>query len=424
MRASPRSSCLLVALFLCGPAFAADVALDERPRILSASNPELGNEVKGVSLAIAPDGFPVAAIHQRLRGGEEIVDWKLESGSGRAPAVLKGKLEIGGDERIPLFVRPSGEMVAGAFARDRKGKPLVFGGVDRKKQMFAMADPGGTAGKVNRECLEAIAGPDWLVYYAFVQEAQGGNGDLYVGLASTEPEVAPEIPGAPPPPRVGAFVVAEADRRVCPCCRPALATLPDGTILLAYRDESEADVRDIYLRRVSVEPRSPSKPFAIEAAARVSPEGWKAKQCPMAGPSVVALDEHAVLVAYVVPGGPHGQPSKIKVARSIDGGKSFSGAPVEATAGRKPTLLATGEQGGLALVYEGEPDGIFVTVSRDGGLTWGAPARVDEAKKGTTARAPAAVADRQQNAMYVAWIETQGKTRSAMLRRAALRGCE
>jgi hypothetical protein len=134
----------------------------------------------------------------------------------------------------------------------------------------------------------------------------------------------------------------------------------------------------------------------------------------MAGPALLAPDEHLVLVAYPLPG----KPTRIKVARSIDGGATFSPA-VEVAPGRRPTLLGVGE-GVTALVFDRAEGGVAVALSRDGGASWEPPVRLDEEKKGVEASGVAAAAAPGGKSIVVAWIEREGPARAAVLRRASI----
>ena len=57
---------------------------------------------------------------------------------------------------------------------------------------------------------------------------------LYAGLIEADGRVAHEV---------------QVDDRVCDCCQTACAVLDDGTVVIAYRDRSEDERRDISIRR-------------------------------------------------------------------------------------------------------------------------------------------------------------------------------
>ncbi|MCP3915861.1 MAG: EamA family transporter, partial [bacterium] len=120
---------------------------------------------------------------------------------------------------------------------------------------------------------------------------------------------------------VGAELGAEMllDERVCDCCQTAAVTLADGAVVVAWRDRSDTEVRDIAVTRG--DPRvtgSFAKPRVVHA------DGWEIAGCPVNGPALDALGETVALAWFT---GANEEPSA-KVAFSHDGGRTF-GAPVE-----------------------------------------------------------------------------------------------
>src|SRR5205814_669732 len=106
----------------------------------------------------------------------------------------------------------------------------------------------------------------------------------------------------------------EVDSRVCDCCQTSVAENPDG-ILVAYRDRSPDEVRDIFtVRLVNGRWSSPSP---------VHSDGWKINGCPVNGPAVDA-SQGKVAVAWFTAAAGDGQSF---VAFSDDDGRTFS-APV------------------------------------------------------------------------------------------------
>lgn len=82
---------------------------------------------------------------------------------------------------------------------------------------------------------------------------------------------------------------AELDARVCDCCPTDAALLPNGAIV-AYRDRSENEVRDISI--VRFENGKWSAPQTVYA------DGWKIQGCPVNGPAVATQGEN-VAVAWM-----------------------------------------------------------------------------------------------------------------------------
>jgi len=101
------------------------------------------------------------------------------------------------------------------------------------------------------------------------------------------------------------------DARVCDCC-PTSAARIDGGAIVAYRDRSDDEVRDIAVSRF-LRGRW-TVPTTVHA------DTWQIEACPVNGPVVAASGRSVAVAWYTVAGGqPHA-----KVAFSTDGGESFS----------------------------------------------------------------------------------------------------
>lgn len=389
LRGSDRFALRVLALVICPIVAAAEAArADDFWRVAFSDKEHGGNEIRAVGVACDKEGKPLVAVLQRDKSGEEVVSWRSTEIEAKALPALRGKLALGGDERLECLRLGSGLPAVAAFLRGKEKKIEI---APRGADAFFWAPPGDNKDHaLERECLASLAGPRGIVF-AWTQEGKRGESNLAIGIKGE-----------------GVESFSLADQRCCPCCRPALAARPDGTTLVAYREEMEGDSRDIYLRA------APPGTLDFGEAVRVSQEGFKARTCPMAGPALAALDDHAVLVAYVVPG----NPPELKVARSIDGGKTFA-APVPVGSGRRPALLPLAD-GALALVYDGAPDGVFLALSKDGGASFKKAMRLDSAAKGVTAGGSAAATTADGKALFVAWIEGEKARRAAVLRRAPI----
>ncbi|HVR44660.1 MAG TPA: hypothetical protein VMS56_14585 [Thermoanaerobaculia bacterium] len=113
---------------------------------------------------------------------------------------------------------------------------------------------------------------------------------------------------------------AELDPRVCECCQTSLAMLPSGP-LVAYRDRSADEIRDVALVRRTAEGWSEPR--------LVHDDGWRIEGCPVNGPQVDALGSDAVVAWFSGAGGT----LRTSVAFTSDGGASWS-APIAIDGGR------------------------------------------------------------------------------------------
>src|SRR6266540_820279 len=122
------------------------------------------------------------------------------------------------------------------------------------------------------------------------------------------------------------------DLRVCECCPTAAAVTSDGPIV-AYRDRSPEEIRDIYISRLIG--GKWTTPFAIHK------DNWKIAACPVNGPSLSA-DGKNVAIAWFTATGDEGH---TYAAFSSDAGATF-GTPIrldEASAiGRVDVQLLSG----------------------------------------------------------------------------------
>jgi hypothetical protein len=104
------------------------------------------------------------------------------------------------------------------------------------------------------------------------------------------------------------------DPRVCECCSTAAAATSEG-IVVAYRDRSSSEVRDISVTRLVNGRWSPG--VVVHA------DGWRIEGCPVNGPAISARGRD-VAVAWFTARDDHGHTF---VAFSHDAGRTF-GAPV------------------------------------------------------------------------------------------------
>ncbi|QYM78272.1 exo-alpha-sialidase [Horticoccus luteus] len=80
------------------------------------------------------------------------------------------------------------------------------------------------------------------------------------------------------------------DQRVCDCCAPALLAFPDGSALVAYRDRSSEEVRDIAVARFTDGEWSEPTPL--------NEDGWHLDGCPVDGPRLSAVGGHVAAIWF------------------------------------------------------------------------------------------------------------------------------
>jgi hypothetical protein len=102
------------------------------------------------------------------------------------------------------------------------------------------------------------------------------------------------------------------DDSVCDCCQLSLAPTPEGGALLAYRNRTQNEVRDIHYARYNGQ--------QWDQPRELNPDGWKISGCPVNGPQLAAADNLNGAVWFTAA---DNQP-RVLAKWSDDGGKSFS----------------------------------------------------------------------------------------------------
>ncbi len=147
---------------------------------------------------------------------------------------------------------------------------------------------------------------------------------------------------------------AEVDDRVCDCCPTSAVGQRSGAVV-AYRDRTQEDVRDISV--AWLEGHRWTEPMPVHL------DGWQTKGCPVSGPALAADSGH-LAVAWMT--------------QSADSAR------------------------------------VQVAFSNDHGRTFGAPLRVDQGNP--LGRASVVLLD--DGSALVAWLESQGTSTSFLVRRA------
>jgi len=129
--------------------------------------------------------------------------------------------------------------------------------------------------------------------------------------------------------RAGETVV---DARSCDCCSTAVARTAKG-VVLAYRDRSDTEIRDI--ATVAFDGKQWSAPRPVHA------DGWHMAGCPVNGPSIAANGDDLVVGWYTAA---NDEP-RVQLALSRDGGAHFG----------EPLVLERGKQvdGRVAVALDG-----------------------------------------------------------------------
>jgi hypothetical protein len=152
------------------------------------------------------------------------------------------------------------------------------------------------------------------------------------------------------------------DPRVCDCCQTAAAMTSAGAVV-AYRDRSDKEIRDISIVRQTA--KGWTEPKTLHA------DGWQIQGCPVNGPQLDARGKRVVAAWFTAA---QNEP-RVQVAFSEDAGATFS-APLRVTpagtAGRVDVAWLDDRRAVVTYLVEGA---LYARrVSRDG--TMGVPVRI------------------------------------------------
>ena len=202
------------------------------------------------------------------------------------------------------------------------------------------------------------------------------------------------------------------DLRSCECCQVAATVTPTGAVV-AYRDRTEDEIRDIaVVRQVGGQWTAPTN---------VSADGWKIAACPVNGPALASRGDTVALAWFT---GAQ-DTARVRVAFSTDGGKTFS-APVRidggTPAGRVGITLDTNGDAIVSWLERVPPEAAEVRVrrvARSGEM--GEPLTVSRTSSARASGFPRIV--RSGDALVAAWT-APGDSARVMLGRVPLKGIE
>lgn len=202
------------------------------------------------------------------------------------------------------------------------------------------------------------------------------------------------------------------DLRSCECCQVAATVTPSGPVV-AYRDRTEDEIRDIAIvRQVGGQW---SQPAIVHA------DGWKIAACPVNGPALASRGD-TVAIAWFTGAQ---DTARVHVAFSVDAGRTFS-APVRVDGGTPAgrvgiTFDATGDAI-VSWLERVPPEAAEVRVrrvARSGEL--GAPVTVSRTSAARASGFPRIV--RSGNSLVAAWT-VPGDSARVMLGRLPIAGLE
>ncbi len=201
---------------------------------------------------------------------------------------------------------------------------------------------------------------------------------------------------------------------ICPCCRPALAIDPKGTLYMAWRHVLKGDERVIVVASSSDSGKTWSNPVPV------SKKGWVINGCAHSGPTMKWINGQLFLTWYTAAD----NKARLLMTTSSDGGKTFASPQAIQGTVLDPNHPHMAEVGGKAwIVFQGrDPD------KQDG---WGpaVPWLVRVASDGTSSTNPQALPTGKNGIaypqlfpgnggrLYAVWIEFTKKGPQMVLSR-------
>ncbi len=147
------------------------------------------------------------------------------------------------------------------------------------------------------------------------------------------------------------------DELVCECCATDVVVTGGGPIV-TYRDRSEAEIRDVVVRRHDGE--------RWQSPVVLGPDNWQIEGCPINGSAIDAAGDDVVVAWFTAAG----NEPRVRFARSADGGASFGEAIDVDTDGSFGQVDVALVDSGAAVVSwwrRGEADGTALVARRIAG---------------------------------------------------------
>ncbi len=174
---------------------------------------------------------------------------------------------------------------------------------------------------------DITVGADGTVFVSWIDSREqdrattqhAGHSDAEMMMAGPEIRVASSIDNGR---SFGASAVI--DTNSCPCCRTSIVTGPDGTVYVAWRKHFPGEIRDIVVASAAPGTLEFGEPVRVHA------DDWEFPGCPHAGPSLATDGDGRLHVGWYT-----GKEDRqgLWYTVSEDGGRSFGA----------PTALVTGE---------------------------------------------------------------------------------
>lgn len=337
-----------------------------------------GGDHDALPIRSLPSGPGALAVNVSSRGDRVVVSWLEPAGGGLAlryvrpgpegsppPATVhRASRMFANWADLPLVVEGPGRRLLAGWLERSGGAGFAYG------VRLALSEDDGRTWR-NLGAPHRDGSPTEHGFLSIVPDDRGFYVIWLDGRELVRPRGRMSLRGAPVLSDIGPEETLDDD--VCTCCQTAAVRTSRG-LLVAYRDRSSEDVRDIaLLERSGADWSAPRIPCA---------DGWKIGGCPVNGPAMDAAGDRVALAWFTAAGGK----ARVRVALSRDGGTTFS-EPVLVDA-RRPlgrVAVAVTHDGALVAWLANDENEAVLRVRPVAGTGHPGPAR-DVARLPTTRR--------------------------------------
>jgi len=210
------------------------------------------------------------------------------------------------------------------------------------------------------------------------------------------------------------------DVQVCACCVPNIAFVSGGeTVVVSYRNVTDEYLRDNVIIRSSDGGKTFSEPEYF------SDDGWIARFCPHAGPSMISDADGKLHILWFTVGTSKPGDEGIFYLFSEDGGVTFSERELIAKTPSHTVLhtqIVSDADGRLWAVWENFSEGemkprIYMAYRSPNNTSWSQTFEVSEANSTTSMLPTIAI---NGNTVYISWVEKTGEASQVKVRTGTL----
>lgn len=355
-------------------------------------------------LAASPDGELGMSWLEARPDGRHALLWATYSGetwSAPLPVVEDDSLFVNWADFPGVLPVASGGLVAQWLVESPGGHHAydirLARSADGGRTWSAPATPHGDGTAAEHGFVSLVRGADGVSAIWLDGREYAGRKEGDPGARMQLRQAAFDASGTPGAERV-------LDERVCDCCPTAAVSTPWG-LLVAYRDRTDAEIRDISLVRATTDGKwsAPVTPFA---------DGWHIAGCPVNGPALDARRGFVALAWYTEAA----DTPRVWCALSTDGGRDF-GERVrvdDGRAGGRVDVVCLDDGSALVTWLEKTGDGAEISLRRIAAKERGP--RIVVAATSPARKSGFPKLARAGKGVFVAWTDVSDSTRVRVAR--------